>query len=229
MKSKEIRSSRRARWLYLIPLAPLAIGALCCWSVTRPSEDLEDIPATTEIHSEFQGLIEDLDAAGIEAVTFRQRGGVVDLGLVLTSINSQRHENGLSRFEADLINVGEFPLERARVNLRLIDEQGLIVETVDMETPDIRLDPGKKQTLSAEFQVGYGQPRIVEEIISLGPDDFVSFTMYSYKTPKEAPGLLAKISQFLPFIGYEAIWTNPDSNWTSYEIRFGYGKIIRND
>jgi len=162
-------------------------------------------------------------------VLLDERGGNIRLGLVLTTIDVDRTEQGASNFEAELINIGDFPLQNARVNLRLLDTDGRMIESIDLRTPTIRLEPGDNTRVSAKYEPGAHSPRIVEERIFLESDNSRGLTIYSYRSIKEEPGFLAELSGALPFFGYEAMWTRPESDWVSYEVRFGYERILMED
>lgn len=224
-------NSRQRRFLKVVLLiaVPLIAVSSCCWLFSRLSgsdESPNDLIPDEGITQNSADLLTELDQAGIQAMLLDERGGTIRLGLVLTTIEVDRTEQGVSIFEAELINIGDFPLENARVNLRLLDKDGQIIESIDMRTPTIRLEPGESTRVSATFEPGAQPPRIVEERIFLESDSSRDLTIYSYRSMKKAQGFLSQLSGALPFLGYEATWTMPESDWESYEVRFGYGRIL---
>lgn len=229
-----MNQSENSRWRrfpisILLVAVPLIAVCSCCWLVSRLASTEQapnDILTVEGITENYRDLLAELDQAGIRAMLVDERGGTVRLGLVLTAIDVEKTEDGTAHFEADLINIGDFPLENARVNLRLLDEDGRIVESIDMRTPAIRLEPGENTRVSATFEPKAHPPRIVEERIFSESDNSRSLTIYSYRSMKEAPGFLSQLSGALPFLGYEATWTRPESDWESYEVRFGYSQIL---
>ena len=229
MNQSESSRWRRFPRLVLVVAVPFVAVCSCCWLVSRlasTDQGPDDLIPVEGIAENYEDLLADLDQAGIRAMLVDERGGTVRLGLVLTAIDVDSSEEGISIFEAELMNIGEFPLEDARVNLRLLDEDGRIVESIDMRTPSIRLEPGEITRVSALFDPGAHSPRIVEERLFSEADSSRGLTIYSYRSMKEVPGFLSQLSSALPFFEYEATWTRPESDWESYEVRFGYGQIL---
>ena len=194
-------NSRRRRFPKTALIVAIPLLAVCsgCWLISRlasPTQSVNEILPDEGIIQNYEDLLSELDLAGIRAMHLERQGGTTTLGLVLTTIDVDRSEQGASHFRAGLINIGDFPLENARVNLRLLNNDGQIIESIDMRTPTIRLDPGENAQVSATFETGVHPPRIVEERIFLESDSSRGLTIYSYRSLKEARGFLYQLSPY---------------------------------
>lgn len=222
-----INGNRRLRWRYLLALLPIALGGLCCWSVLRPSDPAGALEAAQEFDADLIRSLEPIEESDVETYAVERRGGVIEIGFLLTTVNAVRSGSGTTTFEAGLINLGIYPAKDAFVTLRLMDKDGQPVEIVDLTGDEEILDPGRGYAVRGEFTVGATPARIVEETIAAGPDDFFAFSLNSYNNVKESPGFLSQIAQFLPFVEYRALWTNPEIDWHSYQVQFRYDRLIR--
>jgi len=223
-----INGKRNLRWRYLLALLPIALGGLCCWAILRPSDPAGALEAAQEFDAELIRSLEPIEESDVETYAVERRGGVIEVGFLLTTVNAERSGSGTTTFEAGLINLGIYPAKDAFVTLRLLDEDGRLVETVDLIGDNAILEPGRGNVVRGEFTVGAELPRIVEEIVELESDDSTYFTIYSYDNLKTSPGLLAKLAGLLPFVKYRAVWTQPELEWHSYEVEFHYDRLMRN-
>jgi hypothetical protein len=222
-----INGKRSLRRRYLLALLPIALGGLCCWSVFQPSDPAGALEAAQEFDAELIRSLEPIEESDVETYAVERKGGVIEVGFLLTTVNAERSSSGTTTFEAGLINLGRYPAKDAYVTLRLIDEDGQPVETVDLTGDEEILDPGRGYVVRGEFTVGAKPARIVEETIAAGPDDFFAFSLNSYNDLKESPGILSQIAGFLPFVEYRAVWTHPELDWHSYQVQFRYDRLIK--
>jgi hypothetical protein len=225
--STSTRPKPRVRLPFILALIPVAVGGLFCWSILRPTDSgqTQEPLANPEI-----GLLSDLegiDASNIEAMAVERRSGVIEVGLLLEKIQFEQPDAGHSTFQAGLINLAAYPVKGAYVTLRLNDDQDRPVETVDM-TGDLQvLESGQRVVLVGEFEVSAARPRIVEETLVLRSNDSIFFTLYSYNELKESPGFLSQLAKVLPFLEYRDLWTDPSSDWSSYETQFRYDRVLK--
>ena len=217
----------RSKWRYLLALLPLVLGGFCCWSILRPTSPDRVLEAAERFETELLENIAPIDESDIEAYAVERRSGVIENGLLLTTIGANRSGSGISTFEAGLINLGIHPVRGAFVTLRLYDSDGQLVETIDLIGDEEILQPGRGQVVRGDFAVGAKQPRIAEETIAADNEDAFSFTIKSYDTSKESPSFLAEIAKVFPFLEYQAIWTKPDHDWESYQVQFRYNTMIK--
>lgn len=217
------RGLRPALLLALVPI--LAAG--CCFLVSRPASSATTIDAAETFHSAWEDRLEGFDRDSIEALAIETRGGSVELGLLLGSIHTSRDDNGRTFFEADLANIGDFPISNPRAILRLFDVDGRFVETVTLTGMKSALAPQELERISGEYVVRNTPPRIVEETITLFSENVFQFTTYSYEEMQTESKALFRVAELLPFISYEPTWSNPGSVWHSYKIQFRIDEILR--
>lgn len=226
--SAPINGKRSFRLRYLLALLPIALGGLCCWSVLRPSDPAGALEAAQEFDTEFLRSLDGIDESNVEAYAIERRAGVIETGFLLTTVNVTRSNSGSTTFEAALINLGQYPVGGGYATLRLFDDAGRLVETVDLKGSQRNLEAGRGQVVTGEYQVGTRDPRIVEETIVLDSDETTYFTVYSYNGMKSSPGFLSRLAAILPFVGYRAVWTRPELDWNSFKVEFHYDAIIKN-
>jgi hypothetical protein len=176
--------------------------------------------------SGLEGQLEGIDPSQVEALAIDRRGEVVEIGLLLSKIQVRRTEVGLSQFEAELFNLGDFPVENARVELRLDGPQGQFIDTIVMTSDQFIHIPQRWAHLEGSYAVGGQAPRIVEENLALRSNRSISITTYSYEGVRAAPGVLQSIAGLFPVLVYEALWTNPQLDWDAYEIQFALDRIV---
>jgi hypothetical protein len=222
-----INGKRSLGWRYLLALLPIALGGLCCWSVLRPSDPAGALEAAQEFDTELIRSLEPIKESDVETYAVERRGGVIEVGFLLTTVNAERSGSGTTTFEAGLINLGIYPAKDAYVTLRLMDQDGQPVETVDLTGDEEILDPGRGQVVKGEYVLGAGRPRILEETIALESDASTYFTVYSYNEMKSSPSLLSQLAAILPFVEYRAVWTKPEVDWHSFEVEFHYDRLIK--
>lgn len=222
------RAQSRKRTLPLLAAALTATAALvCCISALRSPGSNSVEPVDPSLRAEVLGGIEEFENADVEAIAIERRGEVVEIGFLLRKVIVERQEEGRTTFEAFLLNLGVHPVAQPYVTLRLFDESGAPVETVDLVGTEEILGPGQEWLLRGEYRLGRNPPRIVEETVFLKRDEATNFTLYSYNNPKESPGLLAQIARLIPIFDYEAIYTQPHADWHSFEAEFHYERVIR--
>lgn len=221
-------SKRRLRWLYLVGFVPVALAALCCWSASRPGDPTQALAAAQEFDTEFFRSLEGIDRSEVEAYAIERRGGVIEIGFLLTKVEASQLGTAATRFEAGLFNLGREPVRDAYVTLRLFAEDGRLVETVDLKGEKEVIEPGSGQLVTAEYLAAATVPRIVEETLALESDASAFFTLYSYNETKLSPGLLSRIAALVPIVNYEAVWTKPTLDWQSFQVEFHYDSIVTN-
>ena len=226
MATPKASAGRRSRLVLPLLLLPLAMGGLCCWFLLRTPSQADLLPAVGLAESGLEGQLEGIDPSQVEALAIDRRGEVVEIGLLLSKIQVRRTDVGLSQFEAELFNLGDFPVENARVELRLSDAEGQFIDTIVMRSDQLIHIPDRWAHLEGSYQVGGLAPRIVEEKLVLMSDRSISFTTYSYDEVKDSPGLLGDLARVFPFLSYEALWTNPLVDWGSYEIQFALDRVM---
>lgn len=220
------QSRQLVRPALILALVPVLLAS-CCLLLSRPGDSAATIQAAYELQSRWEDRLQDLDSEQVEAVAIDVVAGSVELGLVLGPIQTETDTSGRTLFEAKLVNIADFPVARPRAILRLEDEHGQLVETVDLAGELDVLASGETELLRGDFAPSATTPRIVEETIILLSEGFLRFGTYSYEEVREEPGLLSRVAGLLPFVQYEAVWTNPSAPWTSYEIQFRIDGVLR--
>jgi len=218
---------RRIRLGCILAILPPLLAAGCCILLARPRDPGKVVEAARQFQSEWQSRFQGLNEDQVEAVAVEVVGGSVQFGLVLGKIQTDRDAAGLTLFDADLGNFGEYPVVRPRVVLRLKDEQGRLVETVTLTGQSATLGPGMAERVHGEFDPKGTPPRIVEEKLTIVSDSFLPIWRYWYDDVRLAPSPLSRIADVLPLVSYEALWTNPMEPWRSYEIEFRVEDILQ--
>jgi len=225
METRPRRPLRFRPGCLLAALPILAAG--CCLFLLRPRDSGRAIEAAEELQSGWEDRLQGLDPEEVEAAAIDVVGGSVELGLVLGPIRTETGPSGRTHFEATLANIADFPVASPRAILRLQDAQGQLVETVTLVGDLAVLSPGGVERIMADFDPVATPPRIVEETIAFSGASSPFFGISSYEEVKRSPGFLSRVAGLLPFISYEARWTNPTSNWVSYEIQFRIERVVR--
>ena len=145
------------------------VRGLCCWLVFQPLGKADVLPPVELAQSSLEGQLEGIDSSQVEALVIDRRGIFVEIGLLLSTIEIRRAEGGFSQFESELFNLGNFPVENARVELRLLDRQERFIETIVLATDEALFIPKRWAHLEGMYQVGALSPRIVEERLALFP------------------------------------------------------------
>ena len=217
----------RFRLQSLLALFPVGLCGLCGWLLLQPTGKANVLPPVELAQSSLEGQLEGIGSSQVEALAIDRRGDVVEIGLLLSTIEVRRAEGGFSQFEAQLFNLGDFPVENARVELRLLDRQERFIETIVLATDEAILNPKRWAHLEGMYQVGALSPRIVEERLALTSNQSVALTTYPYGDAKDSPGFLSDLASAFGFLTYEALWTNPRADWVSYQLQFAVDRVIR--
>jgi hypothetical protein len=210
----------------LFGLAPVAAIAFFCWALFRPPDPAGALEAAQEFDAQLIQGLDGIEESDVEAYAIEKQSGVIRVGFLLTKVQTERTSSGITTFEASLFNLAQSPVKDAYVTLRLIDEVGRPIETVDLIGEQEVLDPGRGQLVTGEHGKGEAQPRILEETIYLESDEPTYFTVYSYNKPKYSPGLLSQLANLVPLLEYKAVWSQPDLDWNTFEVEFHYDRVL---
>ncbi len=226
-KPSHERKRGKLRLFIFIAIVPLVVCTICGLVLSIPQDPTPALEAVTAVQSGLDERISGIDASNVEAYAIDRTGATVNIGLLLSTVQVDRMTGSLANFDAELFNLGDFPLEKPWVQLRLYDVSGEIVDTVDLVGNTQTLAPGEGVNLHGTYNAELAKPQIVEETISIGPDEFFSFTSYSYDQPKDAPGFLGRMSEFFPLLTYKTVRTNPNEEWETFLVQFRVERVIQ--